>query len=142
MTFKVRLPFGSTAKQPSEARREPSYHAVSVKAGKNPCAAVRSFSEKRVLSAEALLLPLADCDRAGHCTCSYRHHDDRREGPRRHAEGAPPTGGVAEYSERREDRGRRSEDHPDYDELTDNDTDESRLVADTYYGYARKPGPG
>lgn len=139
MTLKVRLPFGSNAKPPPQEPRAPSYHAVSVCAGKNACAAAQSFSGKRVLSAEALLLPLADCDRADRCTCSYRHHDDRRQRPRRQTEGAPPTGGLVEHSERRQKKGRRSEDREEYGEIESNDTDDSQLVADTYYGYMRKP---
>lgn len=140
MAFKLRLPFGSSAKQQPEGPRGPSYHAVSVRAGKNACEAAQRFSGRRVLSAEALLLPLADCDRADRCTCSYQHHEDRRGHPRRRSDGAPPTDGAAEYSEQRRGQGRRSEDHPEYDNTESNDSDDSQLVADTYYGYMRKPG--
>ena len=139
MTLKLRLPFGSTAKkQPPETPRGPSYHAVSVHAGKDACAAAQAFSGKRVLSAAALLLPLADCDRATRCTCRYLHHDDRREGPRRQVEGAPPTSGAVAHAERRHSQGRRAEDLQDYKDTDTEDADGSQLVADTYYGYARK----
>ncbi len=139
MAFKLSLPFRSNAKPEPRSARGPSYHAVSVCAGRDACTAAQEFSGKRVLSAEALLLPLADCDRAERCTCSYRHHDDRREGPRRQADGAPPAGGVVEHVEQRADQGRRSEDDPEYDDTEGDVNDDSQLVADTYYGYARKP---
>ena len=138
MAFKLSLPFRSNAKQKPKPAREPSYHAVSVRAGSDACTAAQQFSGKRVLSAEALLLPLADCDRADGCTCSYRHHEDRRDTPRRHADGAPPAGGATEHVERRAEQGRRSEDRPEYDDVESDGTDESRLVADTYYGYRQK----
>jgi hypothetical protein len=60
--------------------------------------------------------------------------------PRRHADGAPPSGGAFDRSERRDGQGRRSEDREDYEEIEPNDVDESSLVADTYYGYARRSG--
>ncbi len=140
MEFKLRLSFGSKAARQPEAPPKRPYHAVSVRAGRDACEAAQSFAGKRVLSAEALLLPLADCDRANRCTCSYRHHDDRRAGPRRQADGAPSAGGTAEHAERRESKGRRSEDHAEYDDLESDEAEESSLVADTYYGYARKSG--
>ncbi len=140
MTFSLRLPFGPAATQRPDPSQATPYHAVSVCAGKDACAAAQRFSGKRVLSAEALLLPLADCDRANRCTCHYRHHDDRRERPRRQSEGAPPAGPPVQQAERREKKGRRSEDLEEYHEAESDNVDDSRLVADTYYGYAQKLG--
>ena len=59
------------------------YHAVSVVSGANACAAAKQLKNVRVLSADAPRLPLATCDCPATCACTYRHHDDRRAGPRR-----------------------------------------------------------
>jgi hypothetical protein len=59
------------------------YHCVSVVTGVQSCAAARSLKDVRLLSAQAPRLPLANCETPGACQCTYRHHDDRRVGPRR-----------------------------------------------------------
>jgi hypothetical protein len=59
------------------------YHCVSVVPGKTSCAAAQAIYGQRLLSAEAPRLPLANCETPGECKCTYRHHDDRRAGPRR-----------------------------------------------------------
>lgn len=88
------------------------YHAVSIVAGPQCCAAVKSQAGRRYLSKDAPRLPVADCDRPD-CRCHYAHHDDRRAEPRRIADGrdAPP---MAPYSgpERRlrSSAGRRQQD--------------------------------
>ena len=61
------------------------WHAVSVIPCTRSCLAARNLSARRYLSAEAPALPLAVCD-LSNCTCSYRHHKDRRGGPRRAAD--------------------------------------------------------
>jgi hypothetical protein len=68
----------------SDARRgAPSdWRAVSIKCAGEACDAARDCGATRWLSAEAPRLPLPSC-RAGHCECVYRHHADRRTGPRR-----------------------------------------------------------
>ena len=85
------------------------YHAVSVVSGQNACAAAKQLKNVRVLSAEAPRLPLANCDCPGTCQCTYRHHDDRRAGPRR----AKELGQLADpwaMTDRRRSIGRRETD--------------------------------
>ena len=141
MPFKLGFSFGSPRRREPSERPEPSYHAVSICTGKHPCAAAQRAAGARVLSAEALLLPLVDCDRRERCTCGYRHHQDRRDRPRRQSEGALPTAPASSDIERRQATGRRAEDRPDFG-MDEADTDESSLVADTYYGYGRRPDAG
>ena len=85
------------------------YHAVSVVCGPNACAAARQLGNARVLSPEAPRLPLANCDCPGECQCTYRHHDDRRAGPRRAKERGELAGPWA-VTERRRWGGRRATD--------------------------------
>ncbi len=85
------------------------YHCVEVMAGPDGCGAAAKLKGVRLLSADAPRLPLATCDMPGHCNCRYRHHDDRRAGPRR----APEKGMLARpwaYTNRRKVRGRRDAD--------------------------------
>lgn len=85
------------------------YHAVSVVCGPKACAAARQLTNVRVLSAEAPRLPLADCDCADGCRCTYRHYDDRRAGPRR-AQERGELGAPWAVTERRRWNGRRETD--------------------------------
>jgi hypothetical protein len=66
----------------------------------------------RLLSATQPRLPMVGCDRPDLCDCRFKHHDDRRAGPRRRVE---RTGGAAprEETERRTLRGRREVDWPE-----------------------------
>jgi hypothetical protein len=59
------------------------YHCVTVNAGAKPCTAALSLKDIRILSGDAPRLPLAECTMPDDCRCTYRHHDDRRAGPRR-----------------------------------------------------------
>jgi hypothetical protein len=59
------------------------YHCVTVNPGKQACPAVVAVHGVRLLSAEAPRLPLSDCTLSADCQCTFRHHDDRRAGPRR-----------------------------------------------------------
>jgi hypothetical protein len=97
-------------KQPTPKPRpaESRFHAVSIIPGEDACAAAYRFTGRRFLSAHAPRLPLPTCD-APHCTCRYKHHKDRRAGPRRRGEVGMM---VAYYSgaERRRSRGRRATD--------------------------------
>jgi len=140
--MKLRRLLGATdAREPREMR-EPSHRAVSVRSSEDACQAIRQVQKGRVLSTDAPLLPLDGCDRPGRCTCYYQHFDDRRDGPRRQAEGAPPVRAAAADSERRCSSGRRAEERLDYDSDEADRADEaedSTIVADTDYGYARKP---
>jgi hypothetical protein len=101
--------FGFRKRQPTTApRTDTTYHAVSILPGADVCAACHRFTGQRFLSLQAPPLPLPTCD-AFQCTCRYRHHKDRRAGPRRRGEfGLMP----ASYRglERRNARGRRRDD--------------------------------
>jgi hypothetical protein len=81
------------------------YHAVSIQPGPAACGPARRLRDRRFLSAEAPALPLEGCDE-GRCTCRYRHHDDRRQDPRRASDRGFP---LAELrgGERRVGHGRR-----------------------------------
>lgn len=94
------------------ARRASPWHAVSIVLCQECCGAARGVGTTRFLSAQAPRLPLADCASPQTCTCSYRHHDDRRAQPRRRDElvGLRRKGYVAQ--ERRTRRGRREDDLP------------------------------
>ena len=85
------------------------YHAVSVVSGARACAAARQLKNVRVLSADAPRLPLASCESPATCTCTYRHHDDRRAGPRRARE-LGQLGGPWAMTDRRRSVGRRESD--------------------------------
>ena len=84
------------------------YHAVSIKFKSDACAAVKALEGKRILSREAPMLPLPDCDNPN-CRCVYKHHDDRRAGPRRESDVGLPSKPPAD-GERRQRRGRRATD--------------------------------
>jgi hypothetical protein len=88
------------------------WHAVSVQASGNACPVCKQITGIRFLSAEAPKLPLADCLHAAACRCVYRHHDDRRAGPRRALERGSPLRGGSLYpgEERRAHGGRRRTD--------------------------------
>jgi len=101
--------FGRKKQPPSKPRPpETRFHAVSIIPGPGACAAAHRFTGRRFLAALAPRLPLPTCDSA-RCTCRYRHHKDRRAGPRRRGEGGRI---VAHYAgaERRRTRGRRADD--------------------------------
>jgi hypothetical protein len=72
-----------TSGRPVEYRRISNpYHAVSIEAGPQACAAARRLKGERVLSSSAPMLPLSGCD-AKICKCRYTHYIDRRAGDRR-----------------------------------------------------------
>jgi hypothetical protein len=100
---------GSTGVGPVSQRSSP-WHAVSIVAGQWSCASAQASSGMRYLSAVAPRLPLARCDAPESCSCSYKHHGDRRVQPRRRDElvGLRRKGYVAQ--ERRVKRGRREDD--------------------------------
>lgn len=88
------------------------YHCVSIIGGPNGCAAVKELASQRLLSADAPRLPLKTCDHPETCACKFRHHDDRRAGPRRAAE----DGRHARPWEGGERRGRRGRREVDFEE--------------------------
>lgn len=70
--------------QPHQQKQHEHYHAVSIQPCAHACRAVLALHGKRFLAEEAVSLPLPDCD-ATKCTCTYKHHIDRRQGyDRRH----------------------------------------------------------
>lgn len=93
---------------PPKARTDTTYHAVSIVLGAHPCATVRHFAGRRFLSRQAPPLPLPTCD-ADRCECRFRHHKDRRAGPRRRSDNGLAPGAYA-GAERRLARGRRKDD--------------------------------
>jgi hypothetical protein len=102
--------FGDPTGAPSASQRSSPWHAVSIVTGYSSCAAARASSGIRYLSADAPRLPLARCDSPAACSCSYKHHNDRRGQPRRRDElvGLRRKGYIAQ--ERRVERGRREDD--------------------------------
>jgi hypothetical protein len=63
-----------------------TFHCVEVRKGSHACKAVQELGSTRFLSDEAPRLPVPGCT-AGQCTCSFIHHDDRREDDRRNPYG-------------------------------------------------------
>ncbi len=96
---------------PRRSSRQPvksECHAVEVVSPVQVCDAAAKLAGVRILAGEAPVLPLADCTQGDSCACKYKHHQDRREGPRRDADiGLPNT-----YldSDKRQSPGRRSAD--------------------------------
>jgi len=85
------------------------YHAVSVRLREaSACDAVRALADERFLPNEAPSLPVEGCD-AAVCKCTYRHHADRRDAPRRDADVGLP-GRAPMHGEQRSNAGRREAD--------------------------------
>ncbi len=59
------------------------YHCVEIKMSYNACEAVLKLHGKRFLSADAPMLPVAECDQS--CRCTFKHYEDRRQDERRDA---------------------------------------------------------
>ena len=91
------------------SRAENSFHAVSIIPGTAACGAARRFRGIRFLSKDAPRLPLPSCN-AANCTCRFKHHTDRRAGPRRRSDQGMMSG-LYDGSERRRTGGRRADDH-------------------------------
>ena len=108
--------FGKFFKKKSEPEDTRKYHAVIIRAGREPCQEVVEKSGERVLSSEAPLLPLKDCDRPERCRCRDQHFQDRRKGPRRGEEIGMPGKKDPDQMERRRVRGRRADDIPEEEE--------------------------
>jgi hypothetical protein len=97
--------FGAKKATPRPATSPNAYHAVSVLPGTDACSAAYRFSGQRFLSRQAPRLPLPSCD-AKACTCRFKHHKDRRAGPRRNSDVGMVTAAFS-GRERRGSRGRR-----------------------------------
>src|ERR1700761_371645 len=74
-----------TEKKKSEGTQQPWY-SVSIAIKKMSCDEAKGMDGRRFLSKQAPRLPLSGCTRSEHCPCTYRHHQDRRAGPRREEE--------------------------------------------------------
>jgi hypothetical protein len=90
------------------------FAAVSVKPGRESCAAARELISVRYLERAAPRLPLDSCD-AARCDCTFNHHHDRRK-PQENDRRAGITlkselYGSSGEPERRTLRGRRITDH-------------------------------
>jgi hypothetical protein len=94
-----------TAEQVRSTAQASAYHAVSVLPGTDACAAAYRFSGQRFLSRQAPRLPLPSCDTKA-CGCRFKHHKDRRAGPRRNSDIGMVMAGFS-GNERRQKRGRR-----------------------------------
>ena len=90
-------------------RSAQSWHAISVISSAQSCPAARALRGTRFLSSQAPPLPLKDCNQRSACTCTYKHHKDRRAGPRRASERSGLTRATPP-AERRVKRGRRQSD--------------------------------
>jgi len=98
-------------KRPATPEKRPQanpYHAVSIIPGKSACGAAFRLAGERFLSKNAPRLPLPSCDIA-HCECRFKHHNDRRAGPRRRSDQGLFTG-IWQQPERRRSPGRRESD--------------------------------
>jgi hypothetical protein len=84
---------------------------VTIVARSSSCPAVATCGERRLLPGEAPRLPLPQCDRAASCRCIFKHHADRRAGPRREEEANSMMKKAKPTANRRTSRGRRATDH-------------------------------
>lgn len=105
---KYKYPSGKYQAVGTPAAPSNPYHAVSIVPGLNSCAASHRFTGQRFLSRQAPKLPLPSCD-AAHCTCRFKHHKDRRAGPRRRVE-IGMSHGNWQGAEKRRSGGRRADD--------------------------------
>jgi hypothetical protein len=84
------------------------WHAVTIVLQTSSCAAAAMCRNTRYLSREAPRLPLSNCSNPGACPCKFKHHEDRRTGPRRGSDVG--SGGDKPNTEKRRNRGRRAKD--------------------------------
>lgn len=122
------------AKEDTQSGRSP-FHGVEIQCTADACDAAKRSLGTRYLSHEAPLLPLKECSRGHRCRCRYRHFSDRRQAPRRHADGNLPSCANEDHQERRRGQDRRALELPE-EEQTKTDTPAISLD-DTYYNYFR-----
>ena len=110
--FGTRKPVVDPAATGTRIRITNPWHAVSVESGRQGCPAAQAVSGARFLSGQAPKLPLTGCTNPLGCRCVYKHHDDRRAGPRRLLDNGTSLRSSAAYlgEERRQARGRRATD--------------------------------
>ena len=96
----------------SEDTGKGEYSAVTIDFGKSDaCPAVMRIFGQRFLGEDAPALPLFDCT-AEVCSCTFRHYDDRRAGPRRAYEKSVVSKLYGGIENRSEPRGRRLKNWP------------------------------
>jgi hypothetical protein len=86
------------------------WHAVCVQAKPLSCPQAHELHKKRFLSKEAPSLPLEGCDNRANCPCTYKHYEDRRGKPRRKGQASFSSTQKIATTERRNSKGRRSDD--------------------------------
>ena len=91
-------------------RASKQWHAVTIVAKGNSCEAARAARNNRYLSADAPRLPLAECSNPEACSCSYKHHADRRAQARRADDDGALSRGTRVTTERRVQPDRRKSD--------------------------------
>jgi hypothetical protein len=91
-------------------QRSAPWHSVSIVPKTASCTAARALRGSRFLSSEAPLLPLPECPTKDTCQCTYKHHADRRAGPRRAEENVGLRRPRPAEHEHRVKRGRRRTD--------------------------------
>jgi hypothetical protein len=83
---------------------------VSVVLRESSCAAAALCRNQRFLARQAPMLPLPKCAHPHACPCTYRHHEDRRSGPRRTEDTRAGLDSSKPAANRRLSRGRRTGD--------------------------------
>lgn len=86
------------------------WHAVTVVLHESSCAAAALCRNTRYLASQAPRLPLPTCPHPNECPCKFRHHEDRRAGPRRDSDVGGGLDSRKPVTNRRKSRGRRSND--------------------------------
>jgi hypothetical protein len=90
-----------------------TFHAVTIIPLDNACEAAQALGDSRILSSEAPLLPLAECD-VGNCQCRFAHHKDRRRSEdRRDPYRGSLTGGTGSFEQEKRRRPDRRRSGPD-----------------------------
>lgn len=106
----ARKPRRASRKKSASATQTSMFHAVSIAMDPSPCQAVKAYADQTMLSSEAPVLPLQDCDQAA-CKCRYVHQDDRRSQYRRgYQSSLALMASVGSNQERRRSVGRRETD--------------------------------
>lgn len=137
MAFKPSLSLKVPDSCSTSSVRVRPWHAVEIVCPADACEAACEAKGHRYLATEAPLLPLKGCDQMDRCHCRYRHHEDRRRGPRRRSDGAPPDSAMSNTANRRRMDSRREDDAIPDDFYAEGD-DSPSLIEDTYYDYVRK----
>ncbi|MFW5451404.1 MAG: hypothetical protein ACKE9I_07375 [Methylophagaceae bacterium] len=75
------LHYSKSSMQPkqSHTKKTQSFHGISIHQCSAACANVKSLHGKRFLAREVMSLPIFGCT-SKECTCTYVHHNDRRNG--------------------------------------------------------------